>query len=194
MFIVIEGLDGTGKSTTAKALAEALDGKFLTTPLDKFKEVRPELEDIYGEESLARQLFYASTAVCSSNRVGEELTQHGCVVIDRYWLSTQVYHSWRTGGAHFLLPEVENSILKPDLTVYLNISLDERIKRLGGRRDNTEEDRLTMDIEAYEQLNKLYQLSSHSGFSKQWVEVDASLATDCIVSEVLGYLNHFVAK
>ncbi len=164
MFIVIEGLDGTGKSTTAKALAEALDGKFLTTPLDKFKEVRPELEDIYGEESLARQLFYASTAVCSSNRVVEELAQNGCVVIDRYWLSTQVYHSWRTGGAHFLLPEVENSILKPDLTVYLNISLDERIKRLGGRTDNTEEDRLTMDIEANKQLNKLYQLSSHSGF------------------------------
>jgi thymidylate kinase len=53
MFIVIEGLDGTGKSTTAKTLAKALGGKFLTTPLDKFKAVRPELEVIYGDESLA---------------------------------------------------------------------------------------------------------------------------------------------
>jgi MoxR-like ATPase len=75
MFIVIEGLDGTGKSTTAKTLAKALGGKFLTTPLDKFKAVRPELDVIYGDESLARQLFYASTAVCSSNQVSEELAQ-----------------------------------------------------------------------------------------------------------------------
>lgn len=82
MFIVIEGLDGTGKSTTTKALASALNGTFLTTPLDKFKGVRPELETIYGDESLARQLFYASTAVSSSNRVGEELARHECVVID----------------------------------------------------------------------------------------------------------------
>lgn len=189
MFIVIEGLDGTGKSTTAKTLANALDGKFLTTPLDKFKAVRPELEKIYGDESLARQLFYASTAVCSSNRVVEELAKHGCVVIDRYWLSTQVYHSWRTGGEHFLLPEVESSILKPDLTVYLNISLEERIKRLGGRSDNTEEDRLTTEAAANTKLNELYFSHSNSSSVGKWLAVDANMPTDVIVDSILKYIN-----
>lgn len=33
MFIVIEGLDGTGKSTTAKALAKKLGGIALIIPL-----------------------------------------------------------------------------------------------------------------------------------------------------------------
>ncbi|MEY8239601.1 MAG: deoxynucleoside kinase [Cycloclasticus sp.] len=169
MFIVIEGLDGTGKSTAAKTLAKALGGKFLTTPLDKFKTVRPELEEIYSDESLARQLFYASTAVSSSNRVSEELTQNDCVIIDRYWLSTQVCHSWRTAGEYFLLPEVEASILKPDLTVYLNISLEERIKRLGGRSNNTEEDRLTTNVVANAKLNELYLSYSDSSFVGQWL-------------------------
>lgn len=189
MFIVIEGLDGTGKSTTAKTLAEALGGKFLTTPLDKFKNVRPELEEIYGDESLARQLFYASTAVCSSNRVVEELAKHGCVVIDRYWLSTQVYHSWRTGGEHFLLPEVEASILKPDLTVYLNISLEVRIKRLGGRSDNTEEDRLTTVAAANTKLNELYFSHSNSSSVGQWLAADANMQTGVIVDSILKYIN-----
>ncbi len=193
MFIVIEGLDGTGKSTTAKILAKALGGKFLTTPLDKFKTVRPELEEIYSDESLARQLFYASTAVCSSNRVSEELTQYDCVIIDRYWLSTQVYHSWRTGGEHFLLPEVEASILKPDLTVYLNISLEERIKRLGGRSDNTEEDRLTTNVVANAKLNELYFSYSDSSFVGQWLGVDACMQTGVIVESILKYINENMA-
>ncbi len=189
MFIVIEGLDGAGKSTTAKALAKALGGKFLTTPLDKFKAVRPELEDIYGDESLARQLFYASTAVCSSNQVSEELAQHGCVIIDRYWLSTQVYHSWRTGGEHFLLPEVEACILKSDLTIYLNVSLEERIKRLGGRSDNTEEDSLTTNVTANTRLKELYLSYCDSNIAGQWLEVNASMQTGVIVESILKYIN-----
>jgi len=193
VFIVIEGLDGTGKSTTAKTLAKALGGKFLTTPLDKFKAVRPELEEIYSDESLARQLFYASTAVCSSNRVSEELAQHDCVIIDRYWLSTQVYHSWRTGGEHFLLPEVEASILKPDLTVYLNISLEERVKRLGGRSGNTEEDHLTTNVVANAKLNELYFSYSDSSFVGQWLGVDASMQTCAIVESILKYINENMA-
>jgi thymidylate kinase len=123
MFIVIEGLDGTGKSTTANALAKKLGGIGLNTPLDKFKDVRPKLEDI------------------------KELTK-ASVVFDRYWLSTQVYHSWRTEGIHFKLPKVEGMLLKPDLSVYLELSLEVRIKRLGGRDDNIEEERQTTDLVA----------------------------------------------
>ncbi len=193
MFIVIEGLDGTGKSTTANALSKKLGGKFLTTPLDKFKAVRPELELIYGEESLARQLFYASTAVSSSNQVREELGQYGCVVIDRYWLSTQVYHSWRTDGEHFLLPEVAASILQPDLTVYLNISLEERIKRLGGRNDNTVEDRLTTVAEANAKLNELYLSYGRSSFVGQWLDIDASMKTDVIVESIVSHISENIS-
>lgn len=187
-FIVIEGLDGTGKSTTAKALAKALGGIALNTPLDKFKDVRPKLEEIYAEESYGRQLFYASTAIASSIQVKKELVDVPVVVLDRYWLSTQVYHSWRTQGAHFQLSEVEDRLLKPDLTVYLELSLEERIKRLGGRSDNTEEDRQTTELSANLQLNDLYHAYRHSSCVGKWLKVDASLSTDQIVDKVIKYL------
>jgi dTMP kinase len=188
MFIVIEGLDGTGKSTTAKALAKELGGIALNTPLDKFKGVRPQLEDIYAEESYGRQLFYASTAISSSIKVEKELAKAPVVVLDRYWLSTQVYHSWRTEGAHFKLLEVEEMLLKPDLTVYLELSLEERIKRLGGRDDNTEEDRQTTDLVANQRLNDLYHAHRNSPCVGTWLKVDAGLSTDEIVRRVGEHL------
>jgi|TARA_B110000008_G_scaffold240475_1_gene247835 dTMP kinase len=188
MFIVIEGLDGTGKSTTAKALAKELGGIALNTPLDKFKDVRPKLEDIYAEESYGRQLFYASTAIASSLQAQKELKDSPVVVLDRYWLSTQVYHSWRTQGAHFKLLEVETMLLKPDLTVYLELSLEERIKRLGGRGGNTEEDRQTTDLVANQKLNDLYCEHLDMFCAGTWMKVDAGLATDKIVGEVTQYL------
>lgn len=189
MFIVIEGLDGTGKSTTAKALAKELGGIALNTPLDKFKGVRPQLEEIYAEESYGRQLFYASTAISSSKQVELELMRNPAVILDRYWLSTQVYHSWRTKGAHFKLPEVEAMLLKPDLTVYLELSLEDRIKRLNGRGDNTEEDRQTTDLIANQQLNDLYHAHRDSPCVGTWLKVDAGLSTDEIVRRVGEHLS-----
>lgn len=188
-FIVIEGLDGTGKSTTAKALAEALGGIALSTPLDAFNGVRPKLEEIYAAESYGRQLFYASTAIASSIRVKKELEKHQVVVLDRYWLSTQVYHSWRTQGGHFQLPEVEEMLLKPDLTIYLELSLEERIKRLGKRTDNIEEDRQTTVLRANKQLNDLYHSYGNDVSFGRWLTIDASLSTDQIVDEVIKYLT-----
>lgn len=36
LFIVIEGIDGTGKSTVAQLLAKKLDGICVKTPFDEF--------------------------------------------------------------------------------------------------------------------------------------------------------------
>ena len=40
MFIVVEGLDGVGKSTFVKALSKAIGADELKTPSDKFNEIR----------------------------------------------------------------------------------------------------------------------------------------------------------
>ena len=79
-------------------------------------------------------------------------------------------------------------LLKPDLTVYLELSLEERIKRLGGRDDNTEEDRQTMDLVANQQLNDLYHALRNSPCVGTWLKVDAGLSTDAIVKRISEYL------
>jgi thymidylate kinase len=79
-------------------------------------------------------------------------------------------------------------LLKPDLTVYLELSLEERIKRLGGRDDNTVEDRQTTDLVANQQLNDLYQAHRNSPCVGTWLKVDAGLSTENIVKRVSDHL------
>ena len=71
---------------------------------------------------------------------------------------------------------------------HLELSLEERIKRLGGRSDNTEEDRQTTDLVANQQLNDLYHAYSNSPCVGTWLKVDAGLSTSSIVRQVVEFL------
>lgn len=88
MFIVIEGLDGTGKSTIAKTLATALNAELLATPDASLKKARPIIDAAYENQPLARQLFYASSVLHLSEKIKGLMAEEKSVIVDRYWLST----------------------------------------------------------------------------------------------------------
>jgi len=121
MFIVIEGLDGTGKSTIAKALAEEIGAEVLSTPGKEFNNIREQLDNIYQDNHQARQLFYMSSVVSISEQVRELICKGKTVIVDRYFLSTQVYHQWKSNNNHFELIDVTNRMLTPDITIYLHL-------------------------------------------------------------------------
>jgi thymidylate kinase len=184
MLIVIEGLDGTGKSTIAKALASSINAKLLSTPGVEFLETRKIMDQVYENNPLARQLYYASTVVYLSERLKDLMTQGEVVVIDRYWLSTMVYHHWKCGGKPFLLKEVEDIIQKPDLTIYLNLPMIERALRINNRLERTKEDGLSLVEEVDVNLDAVYHSYRHSALVGRWVEVDASLSVNDIVGHI----------
>ena len=62
--------------------------------------------------------------------------------------------------------------MEPDLKVYLELSLEERIKRLGGRSGNAEEYRQTIDLAANQQLNDLYHSLRSSPYVGTWLNID----------------------
>ena len=96
------------------------------------------------------------------------------MVVDRYWLSTQVYHNWKCNGEHFHLEEIEQFIVKPDFTVYLELPLSDRQARLSNRLGNTVEDNLTLTDVAHNFLHENYLSSMKTQFSKSCIKIDAS--------------------
>lgn len=189
MFIVIEGLDGTGKSSIAKMLATTLNAELLSTPDTSLKKIRPIIDVAYENHPLARQLFYASSVVHLSAKIKQLIEEEKSVVVDRYWLSTKVYHNWKCEGQHFQLKELEHHIQIPDVTIYLKLPLTKRTARLSGRKENTCEDNLTLIKETDEKLSQAYKSFQEFSITGQWIEVDVTNDTDNIVKEIIAKIN-----
>lgn len=136
-FIVLEGLDGVGKSTLARGLAARLQARVMSTPGESFKSIRNQAMEAFGEDQLARALFYAAT-VSSEGRKARVIVNKGyTVVMDRYWASTIAYASAREVTAD--LAALECSLITPDITVLILLDETTRQERLH-QRGTTSED------------------------------------------------------
>lgn len=148
-FVVLEALDGVGKSTLTQALAARLGGVAMDTPGPELRALSPAILGALGAEQTARALFYAASVVAAGRRA-REITRDGrTVVMDRYWLSTVSYALAR--GADPKLREIEALIPAPDVTVVLTLDEAERQARLH-RRGCTEADRETLQAEFRERV------------------------------------------
>jgi dTMP kinase len=150
-FIALDGLDGTGKSTQCGKLLEWLAEQSIPaigctdpggTPLGQ--ELRKIL--LFGREhSLATAaeafLFMASRAQLVAEVIRPALERGHCVVSDRFTLANVVYQ----GHAGGLDPEelwevgaVAASGIEPDLTLVLDLPLDEAMARRNRPADRME--------------------------------------------------------
>lgn len=142
LFIVVEALDGVGKTTLVGDLARVLGGITMDTPGPALRGLAPGVLEALGRQQAARALFYAASVV-SIGAQARALVQAGAtVVMARYWLSTISYA--RARGVDLDLRGVEAGVPTPDVTVLLTLDEDERQRRLRARVC-TEADRETLD-------------------------------------------------
>jgi len=129
VFIVLEGLSGSGKTAVGQIIAKIIGGEFYKTPSLLFDSIRDKI-DRQADKS-ARFLFYLAGVIQSADEISHILTRKS-VICDRYLLTTLCYH--RAFGIPIDIPDlVFEPLLKPDYT-FLIICKDEiRIERLRRR-------------------------------------------------------------
>ena len=153
MFIVFEGIDGSGKSTQLFRLMEHLESRnkyhdFLRThePWDN-EEINKKLaedKDAYSDADKMAELFVHDRIVHSNVIVSPNLEKKVFVLCDRYSMSTCAYQ-WAQGVDLNKLIEMHKdySILTPDITFFLDVSVEiaqQRIaKRAGGLKEKFED-------------------------------------------------------
>ncbi len=177
MFISLEGIDGSGKSTQARLLAEALGPETLlirepggTDAAERIRELLadPGLEIDPFAELL---LFSAARADLVSRVIRPALEGGGVVVADRFADSSVAYQGGARGlGTSHVLSLTDTVIdgLWPDLTVLLRLEPEVGLGRAAGD-DRFEAEGVDLQravAEAYEEIAKIA--------SDRVVPVDAS--------------------
>ena len=166
MFISLEGIDGSGKSTQAKLLAEALGPEALlirepggTAAAERIRELLadPALEIDPFAELL---LFSAARADLLSRVVRPALEQGRDVVADRFADSSIAYQGGARGlGTSYVLSLTDTAIdgLWPDLTVLLRVDPELGLGRAdSGDRFEAEGLELQRAVaEAYEEIARV---------------------------------------
>ncbi len=166
-FIVVEGLDGTGKTTQIKILAEHIKAKGRAVEITAEPTAHPTgklIRRILSGEvkttpwSLAA-LFLSDRIVHNKADDGIErmLSDGKTVISDRYYYSTFAYQGHETDlnwamDMHFNCPEVR----KPDLVLFLTMAPEKCVERIRANRPDEA-------IEIYENVESLTKISRQFG-------------------------------
>jgi dTMP kinase len=192
-FVVLEGGDGSGKSTQAARLARSLRARGLTV-LETFEpgagSVGAVIRDLvlHGPEAVAPTtealLMAADRAQHVVTEIQPALARGEWVVCDRYVPSSLVYQGVVRGlGVELVekLSDVATGGLAPDLVVVLDVSDAVAHARLGG---GDEPDRLEREGTTFHsEVRRAYRdLAAAHG----WVVVDGAGEIDDVVRRVEG--------
>ena len=153
MYIVIEGQDGTGKSTQARLLEEYFkkQGKEVVI-MDEPDGDLPQAHDLhdmiltrgYNLEPLTNVLLFTAARVELWKKIAEPVLKRGGIVISarNYW-STIVYQGYGEGVSRSKIIRLTKDSLpekyfKPDFGFILTVSDEVRLDRQKGRGKATE--------------------------------------------------------
>jgi len=196
LFIVFEGPDKSGKSTQARLLSDALKGRghaVLHTREPGGTSVAEGVRKVLLDPALTIDplaelfLYEASRAQHTNEKIIPALKAGQVVISERFTMSTDAYQGVARGlglATTSALNKIATSGLKPDLTILLDIPVDE----FDGRDKGRELDRL-------ERENSDFRRKVRAGYLKaakadpRAVVLDGKLPADVLQKKILGLVG-----
>ena len=196
-FITFEGIDGAGKTTQAEMLVVALREKqelpisFVREPggdpiSESIRKLLLHSEEIMSDRAEAL-LMIASRAQLTDKVILPYLMDGRWVVADRYADSTLAYQGGGRGLSSTALKEINyfgTYTLKPDLTFFLDISVEEANNRMSVSRDRIEKE----GDEFQERVRDFY-TNLHTEEPERVILIDGKKSIDAIHNEIWSIVN-----
>lgn len=185
-FVVVEGLEGAGKSTAISVIENELKAKNITfintrepggTPLaEKLRDlVKSDYEERLTPEA-ELMMMYASRVQLIHNVIQPALDKGIWVIGDRHDLSSQAYQGGGRQISNELLQGLKKAVLgdfKPDFTLYLDIDPKVGLARARGRG---ELDRIEKeDISFFVRTRDAYQTLANADSTIMTINAEQSM-------------------
>lgn len=186
MFIVMEGIDGSGKSTATRALKDHFEsaGKKVVLTAEptggNIGKLVAETDDLSPE---AEALLFTADRACHTEQI-KRWVGEGCIVIcDRYFGSTLAYQSAAGMDIEWLKAINSKAIVEPDLTILMDMDPEEALERVGKRGE---------EKSRFERLD--YQKKVRAAYLKVaeefgFIKVDASQSKEDVVRTILDIIR-----
>jgi dTMP kinase len=193
LFITFEGPDGSGKTTQAQLLYEYLQERgypvFLTREPggtgigDQIREVLHSLENTEMLPQTEILLYSASRAQLVGQIIRPHLARGEIVLCDRYADSTLAYQGYGHGLDLQVLQVITafaTSGLKPDLTIYLDIDVEEGLRRKLAAHQTGEAEWNRMDQQeiAFHRRMRQGYLQMAAAEPERWVVIEGAQPVD----------------
>lgn len=199
-FIVFEGIDGSGKSTQIELLSKKLSENNIKccktcepTDFSTGSLLRKILTGSETTDSRAVACLFAADriehVVNPNNGLLNKLNQGTTVICDRYYFSSYAYHGVDTDMDWVIdINSVSRGLLRPDATIFMDISAKTAMNRIMCGRDHTElyekEDRLALVRDKYfEAFDKF------KNEEKIFI-IDADKSPEVIAKEIWNIVSH----
>jgi dTMP kinase len=192
LFISLEGVDGSGKSTQARLLVEALGEGTVSIREPGGTEAAERIRELLADPSLELEplaelmLFLAARADLTERVIRPALDAGRVVVADRFSDSSVAYQGAARGlgvGEVIGLCEAATDGLWPDLTLLLRIDPAVGLGRAGGE-DRFEQEGLALQQEVATAYDEIAQIASD-----RVVVIDASGSVEEVHERVLEAVN-----
>jgi dTMP kinase len=146
LFIVIEGIDGTGKSTQVKRLGEWFSSQGREVVLSREPTAGPWGKKLRESAATGRlspadelQYFLNDRLQHVEELIKPSLAAGKVVILDRYYFSTMAYQGSRGFDPAGIRAKNEAFAPVPDLLLIMDVDVDTALQRIGGRGDTANE-------------------------------------------------------
>ena len=199
-FITFEGLDGAGKTTQVRAIAEELRGRGIEvtttrepggTPLgERLREI------LLGDETITRDaellLLFAARAEHVEARIRPALEGGDWVLCDRFTDASYAYQGGGRGIPDGRIADLERWVqgtLRPDLTIYLDLPIETSLARIAGNLFRESHDRFEREhFEFFTRVQQTYLERCHRN-PERYLRVDAGLDPPEVTRAILDALD-----